>query len=80
MMITLCTLKQKAISLILVLAPAACVTRAGFILSVSKNHNAQQIQTLANTDSRVTGVDSPLLGNSYSCVYLERKCKMIYQL
>lgn len=46
MMITVCTLKLKAISLILVLIPAACVTQPGFILSASKNHNAQQIQAL----------------------------------
>lgn len=43
----MCTRKLKAVSLILVHIPAACVTRAGFILSASKNHNAQQIQTLA---------------------------------
>lgn len=46
MLITVCTLKLKAVSLIFMLIPAACVTRARFILSASKSHNAQQIQTL----------------------------------
>lgn len=45
-MLTVYPLKLKAISLILVLIPAACVTQPGFILRASKNHNAQQIQAL----------------------------------
>lgn len=36
MMITVCALKRKAISLILVFLPAACVTRAGFSLNAVK--------------------------------------------
>lgn len=44
-MITVCTVKLKAVSLIFLLIPAS-VTRAGFILSKSSNHSAQQVHTL----------------------------------
>lgn len=77
MMITVCAPRRKAIALILVFIPAACVTRAGFSLSAVKILMHRKIQTLPLVSLELI---LHCLATHTSCVHPERKPKIIYQL